>query len=230
MLPQRSWTPNRYWAEFFGTFMLVFAGTGVVVVNDLYNGVITHPGIAIVWGLVVMTVIYAIGHISGAHINPAVTIAFTAAKKFDESQVLPYLVSQILGALAASTLLGALFQGDTVYGATIPAGSDMQSFILEVVLTWFLMLVILGVTSGSEIQGAFAGIAIGGTVLLEAMFAGPVCGASMNPARSIGPAIVSGELSTLWIYLAAPTLGALIAVFTNWLIQPEASKETPESV
>lgn len=226
MSPNRSWTPNRYWAEFFGTFMLVFAGTGVVVVNDLHDGVVTHPGIAIVWGLVVMTVIYAIGHISGAHINPSVTIAFATAKKFDARQVLPYLASQISGALAASLLLWFLFQGGTLYGATVPQGSDMQSFILEMVLTWFLMLVILGVTSGSEIQGAFAGIAIGGTVLLEAMFAGPVCGASMNPARSIGPAVVSGQLATLWIYVAAPTLGALLAVFTNWLIQPTVTELT----
>ncbi len=223
---------NRYGAEFFGTFMLVFAGAGAITINDLYGGAVTHPGIAMVFGLVVLATIYAIGNISGAHINPAVSIALWVAARFESKELVPYLMSQCLGAIAASALLWTLFLevtlgelspnainfGSTNYGATIPAGSAGQSFVLEFVLTWFLMLVVLGVTTGSKIKGELAGIAIGATVALEAMFAGPVCGASMNPARSLGPALFAGQLPTLWIYLLAPVAGAIAAVGTFSLI------------
>jgi aquaporin Z len=205
---------NKYLAEIFGTFMLLFAGTGAIVVNDLADQAVTHVGISLVFGLIVMAVIYSVGDVSGAHINPAVTIAFWAAKRFDGQQVVPYLMAQLLGAIAASGLLRLLFWEHETLGGTFPAGAWWQSFVLEVVLTWMLMYVILNVSSGAKEKGIMAGAAIGGTVALEAMFAGPICGASMNPARSLGPAIVSGQLQYAWLYILAPILGALLAVPT----------------
>jgi aquaporin NIP len=203
---------NKYIAELLGTFALVFCGTGAMVINHEYGGVITHAGIAITFGLIVMAMIYALGDISGAHMNPAVTIAFTIAKRFRVKQVLPYIISQLAGALLASATLHFLFPANETLGATLPAGSQMQSFVLEFLLTFFLMLVIINVATGSKEQGMFAGIAIGSTVLLEAMFAGPVSGASMNPARSISPALISGHAEHLWIYIAAPIPGAALAI------------------
>ena len=203
---------NKYIAELIGTFALVFCGTGAVVIDQQSNGAVTHVGIAITFGFIVMAMIYALGDISGAHMNPAVTIAFTIAKRFRLKQVLPYLVSQLTGAFLASLTLRFLFPTNETLGATLPAGSAMQSFVLEFLLTFFLMLVILNVATGSKEQGMFAGLAIGSTVLLEAMFAGPVCGASMNPARSIAPAIISGHTEHLWIYIAAPIAGATFAI------------------
>jgi aquaporin Z len=203
---------NKYIAELIGTFAVVFCGTGAIVINQHSGGAITHAGIAITFGLIVMAMIYTLGNISGAHMNPAVTIAFTIAKRFPLKQVLPYIVSQLAGAFIASVTLHYLFPSNDTLGATLPAGSEMQSFILEFILTFFLMLVIINVATGSKEQGMFAGLAIGSTVLLEAMFAGPICGASMNPARSITPAIVSGHLEHLWIYIAAPIAGAAFAI------------------
>ena len=203
---------NRYLAELLGTFALVFCGTGAIVINQQAGGVITHVGIAITFGFVVMAMIYVLGDISGAHMNPAVTIAFTIAKRFSVKQVLPYIISQAAGAILASATLKYLFPTNETLGATFPAGTEMQSFVLEFILTFFLMLVIINVATGSKEQGMFAGLAIGSTVLLEAMFAGPVCGASMNPIRSISPAIVSGHLEHLWIYIAAPIAGAAFAI------------------
>ncbi|MES1216444.1 MAG: aquaporin [Bacteroidota bacterium] len=210
---------KRYIAEFIGTFALVFCGTGAIIVNEITNGTITHPGIAITFGLIVMSMIYAFGEKSGAHLNPAVTIAFAVNKSFPGKDVVPYVVSQFTGAIAASFFLKILFPASALLGATIPAGSNMQSFLLEFILTFFLMLVIIAVATGSKEQGLFAGIAIGSVVGLEAMFAGPICGASMNPARSLAPAIVSGELKQVWIYLTAPVLGALAAIIINKLIK-----------
>ena len=203
---------NKYIAELIGTFALVFCGTGAVVIDQQSNGAVTHVGIAITFGFIVMAMIYTLGDISGAHMNPAVTIAFTIAKRFRLKQVLPYLVSQLTGAFLASLTLRFLFPTNETLGATLPAGSAMQSFVLEFLLTFFLMLVIINVATGSKEQGMFAGLAIGSTVLLEAMFAGPVCGASMNPARSIAPAIISGHTEHLWIYIAAPIAGAAFAI------------------
>ena len=199
-------------AEMFGTFTLVFAGTGAIVINDLYGNAVTHVGIAITFGLVVLAMIYAVGDISGAHLNPAVTIGFTASGRFPKSEVLPYLASQALGAFAASFLLLLLFPSHGTLGATLPAGSAWQSFILEVVLTFILMMVILRVSTGAKEKGITAGIAVGAVIGLEAMFAGPVCGASMNPIRSLAPALVSLRTEHLWVYLSAPILGALLAV------------------
>ena len=203
---------RKYVAELLGTFALVFCGTGAIIINHETSGVITHTGIAITFGLIVMSMIYALGNISGCHINPAVTIAFTIANRFPAKEVLPYLLSQLSGAFLASFTLKYLFPHNDTLGATLPSGTALQSFILEFILTFFLMLVIINVATGSKEQGMFAGLAIGAVVLLEAMFAGPVCGASMNPARSIAPAIVSGHLENLWVYIAAPISGAAAAI------------------
>jgi aquaporin NIP len=206
-----------------GTFALVFCGTGAIIINQESAGVVTHPGVAFTFGLIVMVMIYALGPISGAHLNPAVTIAFTVAKRFPLNQVLPYVLSQAIGAFLASLTLKFLFTGNEFLGATMPAGTELQSFVLELILTFFLMLVIINVATGSKEQGMFAGLAIGSTVLLEAMFAGPISGASMNPIRSISPAIVSGHVEHLWIYLAAPTIGAVLAIFVWEFIRTETS-------
>jgi len=199
-------------AEFIGTFALVFCGTGAIVIDQETHGAVTHAGIAITFGLIVMCMIYALGNISGAHMNPAVSIAFTVAKKFPLRQLPPYIISQLAGAVAASLVLKLLFPANESLGATLPAGSAMQSFILEFLLTFFLMLVIINVATGSKEQGMFAGLAIGAVVLLEAMFAGPICGASMNPARSFAPAVVSGHLENLWVYLVATPVGAVATI------------------
>jgi aquaporin Z len=203
---------RNYIAELIGTFALVFCGTGAIVINQQSGGAITHVGIAITFGLVVMSMIYSLGNISGAHLNPAVSIAFTIAGRFPGKQLLPYILAQLLGATFASLVLKGLFPANEFLGATLPAGSDMQSFVLELILTFFLMLVIVNVATGSKEQGMFAGLAIGAVVALEAMFAGPVCGASMNPARSFAPALVSGHFEHIWVYLLAPVLGAVLAI------------------
>jgi aquaporin Z len=199
-------------AEVLGTFCLVFAGTGAIVVNDVSGGAVTHVGVALTFGLVVMAMIYAIGDVSGAHLNPAVTVGFWLSGQFPGRAVIPYLVSQVLGAFMASGLLRALFLTHATLGATQPAGSAWQSFVLEAVLTAMLMFVILAVSSGAKEKGLMAGIAVGGVIGLEALFAGPICGASMNPARSLAPAVVSGNLAALWVYLTAPLLGAALGV------------------
>jgi aquaporin Z len=204
---------KKYIAEALGTFAIVFCGTGAIIIDQQTNGAITHVGIAMTFGFIVMSMIYALGNISGAHFNPAVTIAFAVAKRFESKQILPYIFSQLMGAIAASYLLKIMFPINQFLGATLPAGSELQSLVLEFILTFFLMLVILNVAHGSKEQGMFAGIAIGSMVLLEAMFAGPVCGASMNPARSLAPAIASTHVEHLWIYLIGPVAGASAAVF-----------------
>ncbi|HWD86970.1 MAG TPA: MIP family channel protein [Mucilaginibacter sp.] len=203
---------KKYTAEFIGTFALVFCGTGAVVIDQQSGGAVTHAGVAITFGLIVMAMIYSLGEVSGAHINPAVSIAFTITGRFPLQRLPGYVVSQLAGAVAASAVLKALFPANQLLGATMPAGSEIQSLILEFILTFFLMLVILSVAIGSKEQGMFAGLAIGAVVGLEAMFAGPICGASMNPARSFAPAIVSGHLEHLWLYIVAPITGAITAI------------------
>ena len=205
---------KKYIAEAIGTFALVFCGTGAIIINQETNGTVSHGGIAITFGLIVMSMIYALGNISGAHLNPAVSFAFALARRFPVKDLLPYIISQIAGALLASLILRYLFPSNELLGTTLPGGSDSQSFILEFILTFFLMLVIINVAQGSKEQGMFAGLAIGSVVLLEAMFAGPICGASMNPARSLAPAIVSGHIEHLWIYLTATVGGAALAIPT----------------
>jgi len=200
-------------AEALGTFALVFAGTGAIVINDTSNGAITHAGIALTFGLVVLAMIYTVGDISGAHLNPAVTLGFWTARRLPGRAVAPYIISQVAGGITASGLLRLLFPQSKFLGATLPAGSALQSFILEFVLTFILMLTILNVSTGAKEKGITAGIAVGAIIGLEAMFAGPICGASMNPARSLAPALVSAHLEHLWLYLIAPPLGAAAAMF-----------------
>lgn len=203
---------SKYAAEIFGTFALVFAGTGAVVIDAVTGGGVTHVGVALTFGLVVMAMIYAVGDVSGAHLNPAVTAGFWLAGRLPGRFVGPYVLSQTAGAMLASLLLRLMFANRAYLGATLPSGSDWQSFALEAVLTAVLMFVILCVSTGPKEVGVMAGIAVGGVIGFEAMFAGPISGASMNPARSLAPALVSGHLQSLWVYLAAPLLGAAIAV------------------
>lgn len=203
---------KKYIAEALGTFAMVFCGTGAIIVNQQTNGIISHAGVACTWGLIVAAMIYALGNVSGAHFNPAVTIGFWVAKAFPSKQIVPYVLSQSSGAFLASLLLKFLFPTNDTLGASLPSGSALQSFVLELLLTFFLMLVIMQVAKGSKEQGMFAGLAIGSVVLLEAMFAGPVSGASMNPIRSLAPAVMSGHLEHIWVYLTAPIAGALMGV------------------
>jgi aquaporin Z len=205
-------TVRPYIAEIFGTFALVFGGTGAIVINEVSGGAVTHAGVALAFGLVVLAMIYAVGEVSGAHLNPAVTIGFFLARRFPTRRVLPYVASQCLGAFLASGLLHVLFPSNVALGATVPAGPGVQSFILEFVLTVLLMFVILSVSTGAKEKGITAGIAVGAVIAFEAMFAGPISGASMNPARSLAPAVVSNQLGSLWVYLIAPVLGAAAAV------------------
>lgn len=203
---------QRCFAEAFGTFALVFAGTGAIVVNDLGHGVVTHVGVAATFGLIVSVMIYSVGDVSGAHLNPAVTLGFWVARRLPGADVAPYVASQLAGAFAGSALVRAVFGPHPTLGATLPAGPAAQSFVLEVVLTLLLMYTILGVSTGAKEKGITAALAIGATVGLAALFGGPVSGASMNPARSLAPAVVSGALQHLWIYLVAPPIGAGLAV------------------
>ncbi len=203
-------------AEAIGTFALVFAGCGAIAVGRLGDA-----GVAAAFGLAIMTMIYALGHVSGAHFNPAVTAAFAVGRHFPVRRVLPYWVAQVGGAIAAAAVLRASL-GDGPLGVTQPAGSDAQALLWETVLTFLLMLVIVAVATDTRAVGQAAAIAIGGAVALGALVGGPVSGASMNPARSIGPAVVSGDLSHLWIYLVAPPIGAIGAVLVYRYLRPMA--------
>jgi len=209
-------------AEFLGTFFLVFAGTGAIVINQISGGAITHAGIALTFGLVVLALIYTFGDISGAHFNPAVTLGFAAAGRFPAKEIPAYVLVQCAGAIAASFALQLLFPAHPTLGATLPAGSAAQSFALEFILTLFLMLAILGVSTGSKEKGITAGIAVGAVIALEAMFAGPISGASMNPARSLGPALASGHWEHFWLYPIATIAGALAAIPLHAWLRPAA--------
>jgi aquaporin Z len=215
-------------AELFGTFALVFAGTGAIVIDGVYGGV-SHVGVALTFGLIVLAMIYAVGDVSGAHLNPAVTLGFFLARRFQARWVVPYVLSQCAGALLASAVLRRLFSEHPTLGVTQPAGPAVQSFVLEGVLTLLLMFVILSVSTGAKEKGVMAGVAVGAVIGLEAMFAGPVCGASMNPARSLAPAVVSGHLESLWIYLTAPVLGAGLAVLVCICVHEEPCCGTARS-
>ncbi len=198
-------------AEILGTYMLVFAGCGAIVVNDLYGGVLGHLGVNAVFGLVVMAVIYSMGNVSGAHINPAVTIGFYFAGRIPAREIPGYISAQLIGAIAAGLTLLVLFPAHESLGATMPAIDVPRASFLEILISFCLMFVILNVSTGHQEKGFMAGAAIGGTVALLALFAGPVTGASMNPARSIGPAIAAFSFENLWIYLVAPVAGMWLA-------------------
>jgi len=207
-------------AEVIGTFALVFAGCGAIMV-DARTGALGHVGVAISFGLVIMVMIYAVGHISGAHFNPAVTFAFAVSRHFPWPRVGGYWAAQLAGALAAALVLrGSL--GDIAHvGATFPSGTDAQAFLWEAVMTFFLMFVIMAVATDTRAVGEAAAIAIGGTVGLDAMFGGPITGASMNPARSLGPAIAAADFASIWVYLTAPLIGAALAAVTYRLLRSE---------
>lgn len=210
---------RRVLAELFGTFCLVFAGTGAVVVNDTHGGV-THVGVALTFGLIVLAMIYSVGDTSGCHLNPAVTLGFAAARRFAWVEVGPYVLAQCAGAGLASLTLRLMFPAHPTLGATLPAGSAGQSWVMECILTLMLMVVVLSVATGSKEKGLLAGVAVGAVIALEALFGGPVSGASMNPARSLGPAVISGRFEHLWVYLTAPVAGALFGVVVCRVIHP----------
>jgi thioredoxin type arsenate reductase len=219
--------PRALAAELVGTFALVLAGTGSIVANAMFGGEIGHVGISLTFGLVIMAMIYAVGHISGAHFNPAVTLGFVIARHFPAQQVVPYWLAQIAGALLGSIAVRTLIGNTPGLGGTHPANGLVPGFVLEVALTFILMFVIMAVATDTRAVGEAAALAIGGTVALEALFAGPITGASMNPARSLGPAVVAGDLGDIWLYLLAPTVGAALGAVTyRWIgAQPILGKE-----
>ena len=213
---------RRLAAEALGTFALVFFGAGAVMVSAKY-GSFGQVGIAVAFGLVIAAMIYALGHISGAHLNPAVSLGFALSRHFPWRLVGGYWLAQVAGATAAALLLRASLGDVANVGATLPSGSDGQSFLWEVGLTFFLMLVVMAVATDTRAVGEAAAIAIGGTVALGALVGGPVSGASMNPARSLGPALAAGELGVLWIYLLAPLIGAAVGAVTYQFLRGEVT-------
>jgi aquaporin Z len=214
---------RRYLAEFLGTFILVLMGCGAIAVSSLTRGEPPFVGIGIIWGLIVMAVIFTIGDISGAHINPAVTIAFWVARRFSALDLVPYIVAQCLGATAAAGVLLYLFDQHAATGVTHFKPQDTtvtEAFILEVLLTWFLMFAVINVSTGAKEKGITAAIALGGVISIDVLFGGKVTGASMNPARSLGPAIVNGDFDQLWVYIAGPIIGAILAIGCASAIRP----------
>lgn len=207
-------------AETLGTYFLIFAGCGAVAVNGDKKNVVTLPGISIVWGLVVMVMVYSVGHISGAHFNPAVTLAFASCRRFPWKQVPAYIAAQMVGSTLAAGTLRLLFSGPhDQFTGTFPHGSDLQSLVVEFIITFYLMFVISGVATDNRAIGELAGLAVGATILLNVMFAGPISGASMNPARSLGPAIVSSKYDGIWIYIVGPTAGAIAGAWVYNIVR-----------
>jgi MIP family channel proteins len=219
---------HRLAAECIGTFTLVFAGTGAVVIDAETGGGVGHVGIGLTFGLVIMVMIYAVGHISGAHFNPAVSLGFAVGRHFPWTDVPRYWAAQLLGGVTASLLLSGMFGTTAHLGATLPVGSARRSFLLEAVLTFLLMFVITSVATDVRAVGQAAAIAIGGTIGLEALFAGPISGASMNPARSLAPALVSWTWTDQWLYVVSPMLGAVVGVMAYQLVRGDDRKETAE--
>jgi aquaporin Z len=214
---------KKYYAEFIGTFAMIFCGCGAIAINEITNGAIGHAGVAATWGLIVMAMIYAFGDISGAHFNPAVTFGFAIAGKFHWKEVPKYLIAQAIGAFLACFILWFLFPESETLGSSIPADgfAPYKAFVLELILTFFLMVVIVNVSTGSKEIGTMAAIAVGGVILLEAMFAGPMTKASMNPIRSLAPALVSGNLQDLWLYLTAPFVGSFLGVISCKVVKDD---------
>ncbi len=213
----------KYLAEVLGTFCLVFIGTGAIAVNELSQGQLTHVGVSLAFGLVVLAMIYTLGHVSGAHLNPAVTLGFFTLGRFPGRQVLPYIAGQLVGAVLASTVLKFLFP-ETSLGLTLPRDSVTQAFILEFILTAILMFVIVGVATGAREEGILAGVAIGSTIVFEALVGGPVSGASMNPARSFGPALASGQWASHGVYWLAPILGSIAGAWSHRLFHAKRAQ------
>ena len=213
---------RRAAAEAIGVFALVFAGCGAIVAEAQYPGSLGTVGVALVFGLIVMAMVYATGHLSGAHLNPAVTVAFLCTRHLPRREALAYLFAQLAGALAAAALLATIWPGQpAALGATVPSVGALSALAYETVLTAFLMFVIMAVATDTRAVGAAAAIAIGGTVGLDALFGGPVTGASMNPARSLGPALVAGETGDIWIYVVGPLLGAVAGALAYQLVRGE---------
>lgn len=197
-------------AEVIGTYFIIFAGCGSVVVNKLYGEAVTFPGISVTWGLIVMVMIYAVGHISGAHFNPAVTLTFAIFGRFPFKQVPFYMMAQLLGSLLASSTLALMFDvTPKAFFGTVPVGSDVQSFAIEIVISFLLMFVVCGVGTDSRATGDFAGVVVGMTIMLNVLVAGPISGASMNPARTLGPAIVKNNYKGIWVYFIGPPIGTI---------------------
>lgn len=212
---------NRLLAELLGTFCIVLAGTGAIVVDQVSQGRVTHVGVSLTFGLVVMSMIYAFADVSGAHFNPAVTLGLTLAGRFSAKHVTGYILAQVIGAMLASGVLRLLFPASATLGSTNPTGPVWQSFTLEVLLTFILMLVILQLAAKE--RTSTAGLVVGSVIAFEALFAGPISGASMNPARSLSPAIISGTLQHLWVYLLAPVIGAVIGVLCFVAVNSQSS-------
>ncbi|HWB22647.1 MAG TPA: aquaporin [Gaiellaceae bacterium] len=217
---QQASLPRVLVAEAIGTFALVFSGAGAVMV-DAKTHALGHVGVAITFGLVIMVMIYAVGHISGAHFNGAVTFAFVLTRHFPWQRAVGYWLAQIIGAIAAAAVLRGSLGNIAHVGATLPSGSQGQSFLWEIVLSAFLMFVVLAVATDTRAVGEAAAIAIGGTIALDAMFGGPISGASMNPMRSLGPALVSGDLHALWLYILAPVIGTSIGGLAYQFVRAE---------
>jgi aquaporin Z len=218
---------KKYITEFIGTFILIFVGTGSVIVNHNTHGALGLVGVALVWGLVVAALIYTFGRISGAHFNPAVTITFWMVKLLKGKDVVPYIICQLIGAFAASLVLKFIFPDEISLGETKPKGDAMQSFVLEAIMCFILMMVILFTSQGAKETGILAGLAIGGTILVLVLFGGPVSGTSLNPTRSIAPAVVSGKyLEHLWIYITAPLMGMFTAGIVWMLLKEKTSSSS----
>ncbi|XP_042501396.1 probable aquaporin NIP-type [Macadamia integrifolia] len=202
---------QKFIAEVIGTYFVIFAGCGVVAVNKIYDGQVTFPGICVTWGLIVMVMVYSVGHISGAHFNPAVTLTFAIFRHFPWAQVPMYMIAQLLGSVAASGSLCLVLNAKAAdFFGTTPAGSDVQSLAIEIIISFLLMFVISGVATDTRAIGELAGMAVGMTITLNVFVAGPVSGASMNPARSLGPAIVMHNYKGIWVYIAGPPVGTLL--------------------
>jgi aquaporin NIP len=215
---------RRAGAEALAAFALVFAGCGAIVANAEYDGTLGTVGIALVFGLVIMVMVYATGHLSGAHINPAVTIAFTLTRHFPAREALAYIAAQCVGAIAAALVLLAVWPSQPAeLGATVPSVGVGSALVYEAILTAFLMFVIMAVATDTRAVGAAAAIAIGGTIGLDALFGGPVTGASMNPARSLAPALVTGTWTDFWVYIAGPVLGAAVGALAYQLVRGRAA-------
>jgi aquaporin NIP len=217
---------RRATAEGIAAFALVFAGCGAVVANDRYHGALGAVGVSLVFGLVIMTMVYATGHLSGAHINPAVTVAFTLTRHFPARDAVAYVGAQLAGATAGALLLLAVWTDKPAnLGATVPSVAAGSALVYEIVLTAFLMFVIVAVATDTRAVGAAAAIAIGGTVGLDALFGGPITGASMNPARSFGPALAAGEWNMFWVYVVGPVAGAALGALAYQAVRGAAPRE-----